>query len=299
MSHFSRRPAANPNQSPYEFDAALLKTGQILEVLRAVFNSPNYRPPHLPAVALKVHSLSEKPRVYMDEVVGVVEQDGMLAADVLKIAGSAAYTTSMPPRTISEAVMRLGLDRLKSVVWESAMSSRVFRAPGLENTMRTIRQHSVAIAHIARIVAYQTMVVEEQAFLHGLLHNVGLTAIIIAIADIQRQGMDIDLEGSVQAIEEARQEAGVTVAKLWNLDSELTASIVSQSPGSAGQNPVLEILTVSDVIARDLGYTVKLGDTPLAGPTPSEFEQSVASLRLPSTDSLRVACARRLEEALL
>lgn len=279
-----------------------MKTGQILQVLRSVFGSPNYKPPQLPIIALKVHAMSKKPRVSLEEIVDLIEQDSMLAADVLRIAGSAAYSSGVPPRTISEAVIRLGLDQLKSIVWESAMTRKVFRADALERTMKSIRRHSIATAHIARMVAYETPILEEQAFLHGLLHNVGLSAIVGTLADMQRQGIDIDASAHLKDISDAQDEAGDTVASLWGLDPELSASMSSHRNrlDAMQKSNVVSVVTVADYIARSLGYIVKFGNVSTAAPSPTDTAYAFNSLNLASkADSLRDACARLLAQTSL
>lgn len=297
MPIFSRRAPAVRKQVSYEIDANLLETGQLLEALRKLFNSPNYKPPQPPAVASKIHAMSKQRNVDVQEIVRLIEQDAMLAAGVLRIAESAAYSTKIPPRTISEAVMRLGLERLTNIVWEAAMSGSVFRAKGLEGTMDSIRKHSIVTANFTQLVASYTSVPEDHAFLHGLLHDVGLTAIIIAIAGMRRQGVEIDVDENSATIEEAHEEAGATIARLWKLAPELSIAIGSHTSClvDGHVHPLIATQVIAESIACDLGYGIRLGHSVIDAPGPAIVDRAMNSLALANLDSLRDECARRLE----
>jgi len=83
----------------------------LLERLRGRFADPTYQPPLPPTVALQIYELSKKPETPFDDVISLLETDGLLAAEVLKLAQSPEYATRIPPRTLREAVSRLSGSR--------------------------------------------------------------------------------------------------------------------------------------------------------------------------------------------
>jgi HD-like signal output (HDOD) protein len=143
---------ASPDAASPSTDAALVAA--FVTQLRRVFSAPNYRPPLLPTVALEIHELSLRSDVGVDQLVEVLEKDAVLAAQVLRVAGSVAYGGwGQDDISLKVAVVRLGLRSLASVVWEVAAGMRVFRSVSHAATMEQIRTHSTLCAHLCRLMA--------------------------------------------------------------------------------------------------------------------------------------------------
>ncbi|MEO0325447.1 MAG: HDOD domain-containing protein, partial [Myxococcota bacterium] len=218
------RSDARYGKGKHTIDVELLDDSELIGELRGLFARKDYHPPMPPTVALEVHALSKRSDAEVDTVVALLERDAMLAAEVLRIAQSPAYAARIPPRTLGEAVMRLGLRNLMQVVWEAALNAKVFKSKAYQAPMESLRRHSVAMAHASRLVAAHTSVAEDQAFLFGLLHDIGFAACFIALSE--RRGREpIDVHDEAAALETMHSEAGETLAKLWNLPKELELCI--------------------------------------------------------------------------
>ena len=158
--------------------------------LRRVFSAPSYRPPLLPTVALEVHQLSLRSDVGADQLVEVLERDAVLAAQVLRVAGSAAYGGwGQDDISLKGAVVRLGMRSLASVVWEVAAGMRVFRSARCAAAMEQIRTYSTMCAHLCRLVASRKALSPETAFLCGLLHDIGMAATLLVLSDRWVEGL--------------------------------------------------------------------------------------------------------------
>ncbi|MBW2243877.1 MAG: HDOD domain-containing protein, partial [Deltaproteobacteria bacterium] len=168
-------------------DDVLLDEAALQERMLDTFRAPNYRPPELPSTAQEVLVLSQNPEVEVDKVVELLENDQMLAAQVLRVAGSPAYAGAAKIDSLSGALMRLGLKTVRDVVLEVAMNLRVFRCEAYAAPMERLRKHSQATAHLCRVVCkYSSSVEAEFAFLCGLLHDVGIAGILLALGETPR-----------------------------------------------------------------------------------------------------------------
>lgn len=236
-----------------------------VEQLRAIFASESYRPPVLPAVALEVHALTQRPDVSLGDLVGLLERDPMLAADVLRIAQSPAFATRVPPRSLSDAVMRLGVRQVRDVVWTVALNGRVFRAPGYDAILESLQRHSTVTARIATLVAQRTSISSEYAYLCGLLHDIGMVASLIALAERDRSKRAAPSAASPnlgQELEAVHEEAGETVARLWSLPMDVTLVIGHHhDPRIQGFcHPLAAVVCVAQTIATELGAGAALGE---------------------------------------
>jgi HD-like signal output (HDOD) protein len=195
-------------------------TQRLGDWIRERFAAPDYRPPVVPSVAIELQALSRDPEVDVKRVVALLEKDGLLAAQVLRLASSPVYATATPPRSLHEAVVRLGMRTLSDVVWEAVLRLRVFRVRKYAPFMESVRNHSCATAHVARALAAYTSLPAEYAFLCGLLHDIGTAAALIVVSEELPEAKLYDevLGGTLAVLHE---ELSRLVTSVWKLPQEL------------------------------------------------------------------------------
>jgi len=255
-------PAAAANATRMEPGAGGLATVMFLVTnLRQLFSSPNYRPPLLPTVALEVHELTFVPDVDVDRVVSVLEKDAMLAAQILRVAGSAAYGGWGGEVSLKQAVIRLGLKNLNSVTWEVAANLRVFRSQNYGPLMEQLRTHSTVSAHLCRFVATQRQLPPELAFLCGLLHDIGMAATLLVLADQVEGGRNVDPILLDLVLGETHQEISGLIARLWHLPTEVEFVLANHHNGADPEKvtPLSAVVTVAESLGQELGYGMVIG----------------------------------------
>lgn len=221
---------------------------ELLSEIRRLFKRPDYHPPKPPSAALEVRSAAERQDATIEDVVQLLERDALLAAETLRLAQSPSFASRIAPRTLHEAVMRLGLRTLVNVVWQAALAAGVFKAKGYEEAMESLRRHSTATAALARFVLQRAGqgAKAERAFLVALLHDVGVAALLAALADGELEAGS--LEEAAPMIELAHEEAGLLLTRLWKLPVELQLAL-SQHHGGAPDDEVQQALDVAQHLA--------------------------------------------------
>jgi HD-like signal output (HDOD) protein len=242
--------------------------------IRATFTTPNYTPPVLPVAALEVHHLSQAKNVKLEQVLSALEKDPLLAARVLKVANSPLYTGA-PLQSLHHAVLRLGMKNLASVVWEVALNMRVFRSKQYEQPMEQIRRHSTAVAHVSRLVAQQTSIPLDYAFLCGLLHDVGAAAILLLLGERtpgQPQEGALTDEVLAQVMEDIHAESSQLIAKIWKLPGDLQIVLAHHHTVTCGgyAHPTAAVIALAQKLVLEEGPRTGLvappwDETPLSG----------------------------------
>jgi HD-like signal output (HDOD) protein len=222
------------------------------------FRAPGYRPPVLPAAAMELVRITRDPEVDFRRVTHLLEQDALLAARVVRVAQSPIFGAQEPVHSLAQAATRLGLRTLADVFLAESMAMRVFRAPGLDEPMNRLRRHSVACAHVARLVARRTPMSDEQSFLCGLLHDAGIAAGMIAIADIPRGGKPVLWDELWPALHRGHEVYAFILAKLWELPEDISLVISRHHQLNWGKHihPGAAVVCVADWLCReiDLGF---------------------------------------------
>ena len=215
--------------------------------------------------------LARRPKVEFEELAKTIEQDSLLAAKVMTRAESVMYSGQNPVRSLRQAAVRMGVGGLRDLVIEVAMNLRVFRSPGLEKQMETLRRHSLATAHTARLVCRYASLDGEYAFLCGLLHDVGIAAILVAIGEGALKSRPKNPIALWSAIDSSHEESGATIAKLWKLPEELALVIgAHHHPVQGGYvHPLIAVICVAQDLAGQIGASMD-------GVMPGEEEQRKA-----------------------
>ena len=162
-------------------------TSTLRAQLIRTFEDPTYRPPPLPPVVLELHALTAKLDANVDDVVRVLERDQLMAGTVIRLVGSPIHAGRGPVRSLSDAVLRLGIRTIRDSVFAAAMKKGLFNSTGeYGEILARVGRHGTATAYLARVVCRYARVVEEQAFLGALLHDVGFAALLYTVLGNER-----------------------------------------------------------------------------------------------------------------
>jgi putative nucleotidyltransferase with HDIG domain len=178
----------------------------------------------------------------------------VLAGRVLGAANSAANRGTAPMRTVRDAVQRLGLTEVRDLVMAEAITLRIFSTGGgYADTMAKLRVHSLATARLAGMVAQATGIDGGYAFLCGLLHDIGLAAILLALGSISRGEVPPDLAALWPIAVAAHGTIGAQIARLWTLPEEIARVIEHHADAPGDGEPSALVAAVA--LAEDLGAT--------------------------------------------
>ncbi|MGC4068108.1 MAG: HDOD domain-containing protein [Polyangiaceae bacterium] len=218
--------------------------------------APDYRPPVLPAVAVRLIALSRRSKVSTREIASLIEQDPVIALDMLRVSQSAMMALSTPIRTVEEALVRLGIRRSTELFVQAALRSRLFRCSGYEATMERLRKHSVASAEIARWLCEALHVEHDGAYLVGLLHDVGIAGAILAIAGPARYPRPPSFESAWPDIREHRERFALHLVVHWQLPKELRAALTLHLGfgHAASRDPRSAVTVLAEQLAKSVGF---------------------------------------------
>lgn len=228
----------------------------LLSAVDRLFGSPNYRPPMLPAVAVRVLHIAKTPEVTFKKVVEVVESDPLFAASVLKLASSPIYSRGAPITSIQQALLHLGLHALSDLCVEAALNARLFRVPGFEVPLEAVRKHSVAVAHCARLLARKACKPAESAFSLGLLHEAGLAVGIVTLNTHSLWPRRFEPAQVWPVLLASRWEVTRRLVNVWHLPKDMGDELVALHRRNIAFNEVRAALVVADSMATHLGFGV-------------------------------------------
>lgn len=209
------------------------------------------RLPAMPQILLKLLQLCQADGAGMAEIARLVANDAGMAARLLQVANSAAYQRSGQKAGLMQALGALGLDTIKTLVINASVLQAFSGFAVVGTDLRRFWSHAVGSAVVAREIARAMDYAQpEEAYLAGLLHDVGRLALLAVAPEAYAahfHGEDnaalCELEQRVLQI--THVQAGAHVVQQWNLDSFLADAILyhhEPAPRLEGAHPLIRVL---------------------------------------------------------
>ena len=220
--------------------------------LEGTFGADDYAPPAVPQVVYEVARVANDPKVTTRQITRLLSKDPIITGRILKLVQSPLYAGRVKVTSLERAVTRIGLRKLREVIWEVALGMRVFRSRGYATQMNAIRRHSVATGYLTAAFAETLKVPLESPLLCGLMHDCGIAGAIVcfdespAVPDTPRAWSSL---GRTHAALSRR------MIEIWRLPGEVRQSaMLHHEAPDPGVAPGAAVVCVADAIATELGF---------------------------------------------
>lgn len=205
---------------------------QLPQTVTAAIEGANVPP--LPQVLLRLIQLLDDESSTIDALAAVVSQDPALSARILTAANSAAFYRNTPASDIKSCVSLLGTRMVRSMATCLAVKRLFDTDPGtVAVDLTDFWRHSLLVAETSRAMAAATGYPHPgEAYLAGLLHDVGQLVLISSLGDqyawLLSQTGDEDklIELERTSLPTDHCEVGTWLADQWRLDSGLADALL-------------------------------------------------------------------------
>jgi putative nucleotidyltransferase with HDIG domain len=246
--------------------------------------------PTLPTYVLDLNALLSSPTVDLKKVGKIIRTDPSLSAQVLRLCNSALFGLRRRVLSIEQAAILLGFERLRALVLTCSLMK--FAGKRLPNSqLVAFWQHSFLTALLSeRIARHLDYFEKEQAYLCGLLHDIGhLPLSILALEEESKKRSpppagwldNLALERDYFGMDHAK--VGRWMAVAWNfMPSFVDVFEHHHSPERAEHDPYLVgIIATADQFLMSLPASdtpsadgVDAAETaPMLGPADATFIQ--------------------------
>jgi putative nucleotidyltransferase with HDIG domain len=222
--------------------------------------------PPLPEAMSEVLLALNRSQLSANRSIELIEHDPALAARTLRLANSAFYGAPGRVASIGDAVRMLGLRTVAGVLAAVAVHNtvRIESCPGFR--FQAYWQHAIATALAARELAPIAGRDADEAFLAGLVHDIGQLALAafhpghasasLALAQV----CDLPAEQAEQAVlGMAHPQVGALLAAHWHFPAPIVQAIAhhhAPEHAGAGQRVSLSgLVQVADALAHALDFS--------------------------------------------
>lgn len=217
---------------------------EALELLSKRLYDEDFQLPVLPTILTQLISLSEDESATFQDFARVIMTDQVLISRILKTANSPFYGGSGQVDSIHFAIVRLGMRAIMNIVTGIKLNSMQY-GDIPQAKLQAILDDALKTAFIASGLARLCRLDPEEAFLGGLLLDLGKTVILTVARDffIEQELLD-ELTDSRHA------ELGALIAKKWNYPESIQTLIRYHHAKNFGGmvNKIHTVLQVADQV---------------------------------------------------
>lgn len=206
--------------------------------------------PSLPTIAVQLLELAQKEEVDIAEIARIISKDPALSGKILRTVNSSFYGRAQAVSTISQALVILGLQSVKTLVLGFSLVSNLAKSKSKGFKHIDYWRHSMFAATAARSIANKLGVVQqEEAFLIGLLSDIGMLVLDQVLADEYGDLIgEVKSHNDVAGVEErelkmTHAEISGILAEQWKLPPLLSTPIARHHSSHLVTDPQLKKLS--------------------------------------------------------
>lgn len=216
--------------------------------------------PNIPEVVRELVQALNDPDANYGEIAQKVSKDQTISLKILRLVNSAYFGLSRKVASIDEAVIMLGMGKLKTLVIASGFANCASNVEGLD--LPAFWSDSFQVAEMARWLAELTdnEVDADLAFTAGIIHNIGQLLLhmaqpnraiaintLVETTDICRNDAELERLGFSTA------DAGEALLDLWKFPVELSSAVKFQNnPSDMEENAQLSaVLNLACIINKE------------------------------------------------
>jgi HD-like signal output (HDOD) protein len=209
----------------------------------------------LPEVTTRIVEVVEDPKSTAADMHSIVKNDPALAAKILKVVNSAFYGLPAQVSSLDRAIVMLGMSAVKNIALAASLS-RLFQPGEICKGFgaRDLWTHCIAVGVCGRMLGAAGACRDEEAFVAGLVHDLGLMIEYQLFPQKLRQVAEKVLAdgGDFCALEREiigadHQTFGFTVASKWKFPPGLRYAIGSHHDPSKLQPELKRVVTTVQV----------------------------------------------------
>ncbi|MDR2392225.1 MAG: HDOD domain-containing protein [Planctomycetota bacterium] len=219
--------------------------------------------PSSPSVVAKLTVLMANPRTTANEIAYALSRDPGMVSRILKLVNSARYGFSRRIATVTMAVVIAGFREIRNLALSAFFFNNFVTSSAVNINIDGLWRHSLGVAFFAAAIARRMDAKSaEDAFIHGLLHDIGKFVAIrtdtdqaVRIREMAERDNILFLEAERRSLSYDHAQLGSAAMERWNLPQLSVETVRHHHTPFGAPEPCRVhacIVNLADVMARAL-----------------------------------------------
>jgi HD-like signal output (HDOD) protein len=215
-----------------------------------------------PVVATRLLEALSQENAHITSVGRIIAAEPVFASRVLQMANSPLFALQTQVKTISHAIVLLGLDRVKAITVTRALGD--FVGPALNTkALRPCWQNSLACALLSEKLARACKMDTDFAYVAGLLRDIGRLALLVKYPESYANLLAVSGERGFDLMQTERDlfeidhcQAGAWLMARMPFPPELFEVASKHHELPTGPFRMVHLVRIADMLADVLGFAV-------------------------------------------
>lgn len=232
----------------------------LVELINSHLDSNIQELPVFDSVAVKLQQMLVLNDFQMDNIIDLISVDQSLSGQVLKMANATYYSGLSKIATIKDAIVRLGAQEVANLTMMTSQM-KYYKSDNkiLNKYMQSLWLHTVSCATGAKWLAKKSGYpgLAPEAFMGGLLHDIGKLALLKVLGDIDRK-METRAAFTETLINEIldgmHSEVGFRLLQSWSLPAAYCSIALNHHKADFDGNDILLVIVrLSNMACKKVG----------------------------------------------
>src|SRR5579864_8606472 len=218
--------------------------------------------PPFPLVATRLLEVLSQENAHITGVGRIIAAEPVFASRVLQMANSPLFALQTQVKTISHAIVLLGLDRVKAITVTRALGDFVGSVLN-SKALRACWQNSLACALLSEKLARACKMDTDFAYVSGLLRDIGRLALLVKYPDSYANLLAVSSEQGFDLIATERElfdvdhcQAGAWLMERMPFPPELCEVVSKHHEPPYGPFRMVHLVRIAGMLADALGFAV-------------------------------------------
>ena len=218
--------------------------------------------PPFPLVATRWLEVLSNENAHITGVGRIIAAEPVFASRVLQMANSPLFALQTQVKTISHAIVLLGLDRVKAITVTRALGDFVGTALNTQ-ALRLCWQNSLACALLSEKLARACKIDTDFAYVAGLLRDIGRLALLVKYPEAYANLLAVSGERGFDLMATERDlfdidhcQAGAWLMARMPFPPELREVVANHHELPTGPFRMVHLVRIADMLADTLGFAV-------------------------------------------
>ncbi|HUT04774.1 MAG TPA: response regulator [bacterium] len=224
--------------------------------------------PCLPSIYTKLMQELRSPSPSINKIGQIISSDVSMTAKILQLVNSAFFGVSHHISGPTQAVNLLGLQTVRALVLVVRVFSQFKGNKQIEHLVEELWKHSIVVGSAAKSIASAENAARDildDAFMAGLLHDVGKLVLATNLPDQYARAMKLAQEGDMSVVSAEREvfgaahpDVGAYLLGLWGLPDPIVEAVAFHHRPSDSRAAQFATLTAVHV-ANAMEHQVRSG----------------------------------------
>ena len=258
--------------------------------------------PPFPLVATRLLEVLSNDNAHITGVGRIIAAEPVFATRVLQMANSPLFALQTQVKTISHAIVLLGLDRVKAITVTRALGDFVGQVQN-SKALHACWQNSLACALLSEKLARACKMDPDFAYVAGLLRDIGRLALLVKYPESYSNLLAVSAEQSFDLMATERDlfdidhcQAGAWMMAKMPFPPELCEVVAKHHQPPSGPFRMVHLVRIADMLADALGFAVLVAARqPTFGEVLQELPEAACARFSPDPDELKADIGARIQ----